>query len=49
MKREEILIQTAEVKVRVMELAPGDATTWHVNGSGGQADGPTSPQTPLPA
>ena len=29
MKREEILIHTAEVKVRVMVLPPGDATTWH--------------------
>lgn len=29
MKREDILIQTAEVKVRVMELPPGEATTWH--------------------
>lgn len=29
MKSEEILIQTADVRVRAMELPPGDATTWH--------------------
>jgi len=29
MKREESLIQTDTVRVRVMELLPGDATRWH--------------------
>jgi quercetin dioxygenase-like cupin family protein len=29
MKREESLIQTDTVRVRVMELLPGDATPWH--------------------
>jgi quercetin dioxygenase-like cupin family protein len=29
MKREETLIQTDNVRVRVMELLPGDATPWH--------------------
>jgi quercetin dioxygenase-like cupin family protein len=29
MKREESLIQTDNVRVRVMELLPGDATPWH--------------------
>lgn len=29
MKSEEVLIQTADVKVRVMQLPPGEATTWH--------------------
>jgi mannose-6-phosphate isomerase-like protein (cupin superfamily) len=29
MKREEFLIQTDNVRVRVMELLPGDATPWH--------------------
>jgi quercetin dioxygenase-like cupin family protein len=29
MKREETLIQTDNVRVRIMELLPGDATPWH--------------------
>ena len=29
MKREESLIQTDTVRVRSMELPPGDATPWH--------------------
>lgn len=29
MKREETLIQTENVKVRVMELPPGEGTAWH--------------------
>jgi len=29
MPREEILLETAEVRVRVMELDPGAATPWH--------------------
>jgi mannose-6-phosphate isomerase-like protein (cupin superfamily) len=29
MKQEEFLIQTDTVRVRVMALAPGDATPWH--------------------
>lgn len=29
MKREESLIQTDTVRVRVMKLLPGDATPWH--------------------
>ena len=29
MKREDILILTDTVRVRVMELLPGDATPWH--------------------
>jgi quercetin dioxygenase-like cupin family protein len=29
MKREETLLQTDNVRVRVMELQPGEATHWH--------------------
>jgi len=29
MPREETLLETAEVRVRVMELPPGAATPWH--------------------
>lgn len=29
MKKEEIIIQTDEVKVRLMELQPEDVTPWH--------------------
>jgi len=29
MKREESLIQTDTIRVRVMELLPGEATSWH--------------------
>jgi len=29
MKREEILVHTDNVRVRVMELLPGEATPWH--------------------
>jgi quercetin dioxygenase-like cupin family protein len=29
MKREETLLQTENVRVRVMELQPGEATHWH--------------------
>lgn len=29
MKREETLLQTENVRVRVMKLPPGDATPWH--------------------
>ena len=29
MKKEQIIIQTENVKVRIMELEPGEVTPWH--------------------